>query len=308
VADQWRRKYSQPSKDDYQRLLIENLVAANQEATRNFQTLLRTIGPGDETSSIRTTSTRKLSISGSTMGDQGPPSDQLLTMSIVTEEVDSKRPRALETNSAALSRDMPTSDEDRGEGQFTISDSSSATETTMACLKRIQQALDQFEASEDSLKSAKQLAVSIEVYKHMLHSDIESRKREPWEVASIVVRHKDDDARDEPHDPYIPVGEPFHIPARQISDQQRTSELQAQIDDTVSVMRENINKVSLRGERLDSLQEKTDNLSVSAQGFRRSANRARKQQQGWLNTLGSAWNSLPSASAAIASADEFLQE
>jgi vesicle-associated membrane protein 4 len=45
----------------------------------------------------------------------------------------------------------------------------------------------------------------------------------------------------------------------------------------VGVMRENINKVSQRGERLDSLQDKTDNLAVSAQGFRRGANRVRKQ-------------------------------
>ena len=41
-------------------------------------------------------------------------------------------------------------------------------------------------------------------------------------------------------------------------------------------MRENISKVSQRGERLDSLQDKTDNLAVSAQGFRRGANRVRK--------------------------------
>ena len=42
-------------------------------------------------------------------------------------------------------------------------------------------------------------------------------------------------------------------------------------------MQENIHKVSQRGERLDSLQDKTDNLAVSAQGFRRGANRVRKQ-------------------------------
>lgn len=58
---------------------------------------------------------------------------------------------------------------------------------------------------------------------------------------------------------------------------QRTAALQAQIDDTVGVMRENINKVSQRGERLDTLQNKTDDLAVSAQGFRRGANRVRKQ-------------------------------
>jgi vesicle-associated membrane protein 4 len=52
---------------------------------------------------------------------------------------------------------------------------------------------------------------------------------------------------------------------------------QQQIDDTVGVMKDNINKVSQRGERLDTLQDKTDNLAVSAQGFRRGANRVRKQ-------------------------------
>jgi vesicle-associated membrane protein 4 len=53
--------------------------------------------------------------------------------------------------------------------------------------------------------------------------------------------------------------------------------LKQEIDSTVGIMRDNINKVSERGERLDSLQDKTDNLAVSAQGFRRGANRVRKQ-------------------------------
>ncbi|KAK7756525.1 Vesicle membrane receptor protein (v-SNARE) [Diatrype stigma] len=76
-----------------------------------------------------------------------------------------------------------------------------------------------------------------------------------------------------PYDPYIPSGQT----APQQGGNARTQALQAQIDDTVGVMRENINKVSQRGERLDALQDKTDNLAVSAQGFRRGANRVRKQ-------------------------------
>ncbi|MCJ1311553.1 SNAP receptor, synaptobrevin [Agyrium rufum] len=76
------------------------------------------------------------------------------------------------------------------------------------------------------------------------------------------------------YDPYIPAGE---AASQSQPGNQRTAALQAQIDDTVGVMRENINKVSQRGERLDSLQDKTDNLAVSAQGFRRGANRVRKQ-------------------------------
>jgi len=80
---------------------------------------------------------------------------------------------------------------------------------------------------------------------------------------------------DRPYDPYIP-SEPA-AGSQTAPGNQRTAALQAQIDDTVGVMRENINKVSQRGERLDSLQDKTDNLAVSAQGFRRGANRVRKQ-------------------------------
>jgi vesicle-associated membrane protein 4 len=80
------------------------------------------------------------------------------------------------------------------------------------------------------------------------------------------------------YDPYIPAGGAGAAGANTTAPgNQRTAALQAQIDDTVGVMRENINKVSQRGERLDSLQDKTDNLAVSAQGFRRGANRVRKQ-------------------------------
>lgn len=42
-------------------------------------------------------------------------------------------------------------------------------------------------------------------------------------------------------------------------------------------MRGNITKVADRGERLDTLQDKTEGLAVSAEGFRRGANRVRKQ-------------------------------
>jgi len=83
------------------------------------------------------------------------------------------------------------------------------------------------------------------------------------------------EGREAPYDPYIPSGGAGGSAGN--GGNQRTAALQAQIDDTVGVMRENINKVSQRGERLDSLQDKTDNLAVSAQGFRRGANRVRTQ-------------------------------
>jgi vesicle-associated membrane protein 4 len=82
---------------------------------------------------------------------------------------------------------------------------------------------------------------------------------------------------DAPYDPYIPAGGAGAQQGQQAGGNARTQALQAQIDDTVGVMRENINKVSQRGERLDALQDKTDNLAQSAHGFRRGANRVRKQ-------------------------------
>lgn len=78
---------------------------------------------------------------------------------------------------------------------------------------------------------------------------------------------------EQPYDPYIPQGgNGGAAPGNQ-----RIPAIQQQIDDTVGIMRENINKVADRGARLDSLQDKTDNLAHSAQGFRRGANRVRKQ-------------------------------
>ncbi|SCU96372.1 LAMI_0F06326g1_1 [Lachancea mirantina] len=78
-----------------------------------------------------------------------------------------------------------------------------------------------------------------------------------------------------PYDPYIP--------AEESNSQNKTAALKAEIDDTVGIMRDNINKVAERGERLTSIQDKADNLAVSAQGFKRGANRVRKQM--WWKDL-----------------------
>ncbi|TFY63114.1 hypothetical protein EVG20_g6447 [Dentipellis fragilis] len=89
------------------------------------------------------------------------------------------------------------------------------------------------------------------------------------------------DCRSEPYDPYLPRGGSSSNPPGAAAPgasggNAKTAAIQAQIDDTVNIMRDNITKVVERQERLDSLQDKTDNLAVSAQGFRRNANRVRK--------------------------------
>lgn len=65
--------------------------------------------------------------------------------------------------------------------------------------------------------------------------------------------------RSEPYDPYVPragssTGGGNAAPGQGNA---KTAAIQAQIDDTVGIMRENITKVAERGERLDSLQDKT---------------------------------------------------
>lgn len=69
----------------------------------------------------------------------------------------------------------------------------------------------------------------------------------------------DDDYRSEPYDPYLPrAGGSNGAPAGGAGGgNAKTAAIQAQIDDTVGIMRENITKVAERGERLDSLQDKT---------------------------------------------------
>ncbi|CEP24729.1 Synaptobrevin homolog 2 [Cyberlindnera jadinii] len=91
-----------------------------------------------------------------------------------------------------------------------------------------------------------------------------------------------------PYDPYIPSES-----TTQTQGNSKTAALQSEIDDTVGIMRDNINKLwhgfvtnrenQHSGERLDSIEDKADNLAVSAQGFRRGANRVRKQM--WMKDM-----------------------
>jgi len=80
----------------------------------------------------------------------------------------------------------------------------------------------------------------------------------------------------EPYDPYVPRDGTTGGSSRPGGGNAKTAAIQAQIDTTVDIMKSNINKVAERGERIDDLQDKTETLAVSAQGFRRGANKVRK--------------------------------
>ncbi|KAF9508500.1 hypothetical protein BS47DRAFT_217663 [Hydnum rufescens UP504] len=70
------------------------------------------------------------------------------------------------------------------------------------------------------------------------------------------------------------IYDPLHVYSACLNHTTPTSP--AMIDTTVDIMKSNINKVAERGERIDDLQDKTETLAVSAQGFRRGANKVRK--------------------------------
>jgi len=71
--------------------------------------------------------------------------------------------------------------------------------------------------------------------------------------------------RSEPYDPYLPRNGSSSNPSGSGAggSNPKTAAIQAQIDDTVGIMRENITKVAERGERLDSLQDKTGAYSLA---------------------------------------------
>ncbi|RMY03819.1 hypothetical protein D0866_15436 [Hortaea werneckii] len=104
------------------------------------------------------------------------------------------------------------------------------------------------------------------------HSGLAGKMRNwfPDRTTSLVILEVD---RLGCRDYHLPINRPLHAPPEKLFSAQR----HAEIDRAVSQMQQNITKVSERGERLDTLQDKTDSLATQANGFRRGANRVRKQ-------------------------------
>ncbi|KAI8969662.1 synaptobrevin-domain-containing protein [Pilobolus umbonatus] len=82
----------------------------------------------------------------------------------------------------------------------------------------------------------------------------------------------------EPYDPYIPNAQRGQPAANN-----KTTQIQQQVDEVVNIMQGNIDKVLQRGERLDDLRGKTEDLEATAKHFRRGANQVRKRM--WWKDL-----------------------
>ncbi|KAG2195589.1 hypothetical protein INT46_011835, partial [Mucor plumbeus] len=85
----------------------------------------------------------------------------------------------------------------------------------------------------------------------------------------------------EPYDPYIPNNQRGTDSGA--GGTQKTARVQQQVDEVVGIMQENIDKVMQRGERLDDLRGKTEDLQATAGHFRRGANQVRKRM--WWKDL-----------------------
>ncbi|KAJ3205602.1 hypothetical protein HK099_000759 [Clydaea vesicula] len=63
----------------------------------------------------------------------------------------------------------------------------------------------------------------------------------------------------------------------------KAGQVQEQVDEVIGIMHKNIEKVMERGEKLDSLQTKTDDLQQGALQFKKGATKVRKQM--WWKDL-----------------------
>ncbi|KAK9753839.1 Vesicle membrane receptor protein (v-SNARE) [Basidiobolus ranarum] len=63
---------------------------------------------------------------------------------------------------------------------------------------------------------------------------------------------------------------------------ERTKMVQKQVDEVVNIMQDNINNVMDRGEKLESLNHKADDLEMGSRQFKRSAHGVRKKMW-WKN-------------------------
>ncbi|OBT39991.1 hypothetical protein VE00_09427 [Pseudogymnoascus sp. WSF 3629] len=87
----------------------------------------------------------------------------------------------------------------------------------------------------------------------------------------------------QPYDPYQPSGNGASSAKGGPRAHVDTEQLQQEIDGATAKMQHNVDKLAQRGENLNSLQDKTDNLAVSAQGFNQGANRVRQKM--WRSNM-----------------------
>ncbi|KAG8785174.1 von Willebrand factor A domain-containing protein 5A, partial [Serendipita sp. 398] len=101
-------------------------------------------------------------------------------------------------------------------------------------------------------------------------------------------------APSQPIAPGGPAMASYQAPDMPLSHQSRSS-VDSEISSTVELMRANIDQMALRGERLDSLEDRSSNLAVSAQSFRKGAARSKGGIGGWFGSFGASLGRSPTS-------------
>ncbi|KAG1102658.1 hypothetical protein G6F42_017333 [Rhizopus arrhizus] len=115
----------------------------------------------------------------------------------------------------------------------------------------------------------------------MINAGVFLIRNSPWSF-QFLQEIQNQSEWSEPYDPYIPNNQRGTDGAGGAGNQ-KTARVQQQVDEVVGIMQENIDKVMQRGERLDDLRGKTEDLQATAGHFRRGANQVRKRM--WWKDL-----------------------
>lgn len=290
-----KKEDSNSHYDLYQRTLLENLVLANQKATRNYETLLKNIGPSSE-------------LAG---GDEDK----------------SRQPFDLESQAGAAASARALISEasnPESELEWTIRDS----------VKRIERTLLQYERSGPRSISTPRMTVQIDLEKEFRRSrgpspwvvlsiarTDQNRERLPTYNESWIPSERemfgslaagafeslaiDEDEEEQyrsrsrsrsrsrvrfqqANAPYDDYRYAAPGPSR------RSEALQAEIDEKRRLISDSLEEMSRRGERIDSVSYDSDPLASGAVQFKKGA-----RTKTWYSSVTSVWDSLPSPQTAM---------
>ncbi|KAG1446073.1 hypothetical protein G6F56_009694 [Rhizopus delemar] len=99
--------------------------------------------------------------------------------------------------------------------------------------------------------------------------------RGPKKIGCGSTPGRTDPLESQPYDPYSPT--------QGGQNTNKTTQVQHQVDEVVGIMQQNIDKAMQRGERIDDLRGRTEDLQGTAGHFRRGANQVRKRM--WWKDL-----------------------
>ncbi|OAP62305.1 hypothetical protein AYL99_04508 [Fonsecaea erecta] len=284
------------NNDGYQRMLLENLLRANEEATKNYQHLLKTIGAEEDDAVVR----------GQAPTEHSDPER-------VQTATDQEMPSSAGGPFLALARHTPSDEKVAGSSSEALPpQESEILELTMRkCLKHIESALLQFERPDYVASHGSRVRVNIKLEKEINDSRHTPRVLTPWVVLSIVGENHSWPEHDTPSnlgsddlDMYASVAavaiESIGVEDFLTSEQRRPfrHRNEIRVKDPVLLSPSRFNRVSHRAETLPAFENETETLGSSAGGQRWSSRKP------WYSSV---LESLPSPAAAMGTIQETVK-